>query len=215
MPPAYKLGAVGRVPEGYVAEVRRADWSEPAHVTRPSATEQAARSAARYWIKWASAVELSAVNVVYYILSVPVTWPGPPPMSHAYSGLQFKIGVTNNVRRRVANLKTGSSAELIVHALEPGGTDVERQRHEQFVSDRRYGEWFAASPRLVNHVMDIWGHYRILPPEHMNAVMRHLERTLILRGARHVLGGPPDMINPSLEEPWHGSVLIDSTRLGD
>jgi len=26
---------------------------------------------------------------------------------------------------------------------------------------------------------------------------------------RNVLGRPPDMVNPSISEPWHGSVFLD------
>ncbi|MGO9586864.1 MAG: GIY-YIG nuclease family protein [Limisphaerales bacterium] len=137
-----------------------------------------------------------------------MVWPGPPPRGHRYSGLHFKIGRTTDVLKRLQNLRTGTSDDLIIDALEPGDALIEVERHRQFASDRRKGEWFAASPVLCRHVFETWKKYRILPPEHQRKVLSFVERSDIYSRLR-TSGFKFDMINPSLNEPWFGSVFVD------
>lgn len=190
-----------------------ADVSHPTlgsiYSTDPFLSPDSAVEAAQTWIHWFNDVPLGTVESIYYILAVPETWPGPPPNAHAYSGLHVKIGVAKDVRKRLMNLQTGTSAQLIIHALEPGSFDVEKARHRQFESDRRQGEWFACSPELTRHIMTTWSRHRVLPPEHQRDVLMLHERIDILKRVRNVLGGAPDMINPSLKESWYGSVFVD------
>jgi hypothetical protein len=167
----------------------------------------AERAAAR-WRRWADDVPNGRGDSVYYILAVPITWPGPPPGAHRYSGLHFKIGRATNVLKRLQDLRTGTSEDLIIHALEPGDASIEAERHRQFSSDRRQGEWFAASPRLCQHVHETWRRNRILPPDHQQKIVSFFERSGIYASLRSA-GCKFDMINPSLEEPWFGSVFID------
>jgi hypothetical protein len=112
----------------------------------------------------------------------------------------------------VQNLGTGTSGKLIIHALEPGDAKVERMRHKRFESDRRQGEWFACSPELTDHIFETWSHYRVLPREYQHLVLALAHRIKILRSVRRVFNGAPDMINPSLNEPWAGNVFIDLTH---
>jgi hypothetical protein len=172
-------------------------------------TQHQATEDARKWIDWFEKVPYGTVESIYYILSVPETWAGSPLNAHRYSGLQIKIGRTKDVLRRLQNLRTGTSGQLIVHALEPGGSKVERKLHKRFESDRRQGEWFACSPELAKHIFETWSHYKVLPREHQHLVLELQHRIKILRGTRQVFDGAPDMINPSLNEPWAGKVLID------
>lgn len=170
--------------------------------------EESALDAARTWLNWYERVSTGA-DSIYYILAIPVTWAGPPPGSHAYSGLHFKVGRTNNIQRRLQNLRTGTSDELIVHALEPGNSELEQARHKQFQEDRRQGEWFAASPALCRHVLDVWRRHGVLPPEHQHKLLELSERIRAYRAMRRALGAAPDMVNPSLNEPWSGTVFLD------
>jgi hypothetical protein len=170
-----------------------------------------ARDEAASWIKWFEQFSSGNCDCIYYILAVPETWPGPPPGSHSYSGLMVKIGRSNDVLRRFKELRTGTFADLIIHALEPGDASVEAERHRQFSSERRQGEWFSVSPELMKHIFDTWQHSKVLPREHQYKVMRLCERVPILRSTRAVFQKSPDMINPSLNEPWSGSVFIDTT----
>ncbi len=110
--------------------------------------------------------------------------------------------------KRLQNLRTGTSDDLIIDALEPGDALIEVERHRQFASDRRKGEWFAASPVLCRHVFETWKKYRILPPEHQRKVLSFVERSDIYSRLR-TSGFKFDMINPSLNEPWFGSVFVD------
>jgi hypothetical protein len=179
-----------------------------AYTAGPHATAAAAEYDALAWERWADSVPTGAAESIYYILAVPLIWPGPPPGAHRYSGLQFKIGRTCNVLTRLQNLRTGTSEELILHALQPGDAVAEAALHELFKEERWQGEWFAASPRLCAHVMATWRKYRILPPEHQQRLLRFAKRSSIYAGLRG--GGYSfDMINPSINEPWHGSVLVD------
>jgi hypothetical protein len=49
----------------------------------------------------------------------------------------------------------------------------------------------------------------VLPREHQYLVLELQDRIKILRATRKVFDGVPDMINPSLNEPWSGKVFID------
>ncbi|WP_071190948.1 GIY-YIG nuclease family protein [Trichormus sp. NMC-1] len=179
-------------------------YSTQKYTTQEQATEDAHK-----WMDWFKKCPSGTVESIYYILAVPETWAGPPTGTHPYSGLQVKIGRTKNVLRRLQNLRTGTSGQLIIHALEPGGFEIERIRHKMFESDRRQGEWFACSPALTQHIFAIWSHYKVLPREHQYLVLQLQQRIDILRRVRAVFGGPPDMINPSLNEPWFGKIFID------
>jgi hypothetical protein len=191
----------------FVGEVSRD--GDVLYTTDPQVSGKAAHLAAAEWLEWFEGIPHGSVESIYYILVVPETWPGPPPGAHPYSGLHFKIGRTNNVLRRVANLQTGTSGELIVHALEPGSADVEAKRHELFAAERRQGEWFAASPQLCQHVFETWRRNNALPPEHQAKLARLVERIHAYRAMRQALGDAPDMVNPSLNEPWRGKVFVD------
>jgi len=193
----------------FVGQVRHDDEDEVLFATEPHADEPSARAAAQAWANWFDGVPEGRVESIYYILAIPETWPGPPDSTYPYSGLHFKIGRAKDVRKRVQNLRTGTSSKLIVHALEPGSAKRERERHRQFESDRRQGEWFSCSPTLVRHVLDTWQRHRALPPEDQAEIAALMDRIDILRRIRATLGKAPDMINPSLSEDWRGNVFID------
>ena len=60
---------------------------------------------------------------------------------------RVKIGTSGNARRRLAAIPHD---ELL--AFERGGRAVEQRRHEQFAAFREGGEWFSASPALLDHI---------------------------------------------------------------
>lgn len=168
-----------------------------------------AKAEAQRWMIWRDGVAAGEVDSIYYVVVVPETWAGPPPGAHAFSGLHYKIGRTNNIERRLGNLQTGTPGDLIVNALEPGGAAIERQRHDRFEADRRSGEWFSASPELCRFVFETWYRNNLLPPKHQEKMAVLAERTGAYRVMREVLGGAPDMVNPSINEPWYGKVFLD------
>lgn len=176
-------------------------------------SEDAAEAAGK-WQHWYENVAKGTVESIYYIVSVPEIWAGPLGTDHRYSGLSVKIGRARNVTKRLANLRTGSSADLIIHALEPGSPSLERQRHKQFAEDRRQGEWFSCSLNLTTHIFNTWARNNALPPEQQIEVLRLQDRIDALLKARDLIGGAPDMINPSLDEPWEGTVLLDFAYAG-
>lgn len=79
--------------------------------------------------------ELSPEPYVYYLMRSPVV---------------VKIGTTIDIKRRMRSLY----AELqYVVAIEPGGTDLEKQRHKEFAAERiGQREEFALSDRLKKHI---------------------------------------------------------------
>jgi hypothetical protein len=184
------------------------DSREIVYSSVPHGSAVAAEKSARSWYTWSQGVPTGETESIYYILGVPITWSGPPPGGHRYSGVHFKIGRTKNVEKRLQNLRTGTSEDLIIHALEPGNAERETELHEQFKSDRRQGEWFAASRFLCQHVLATWQKNRILPPEHQTKIVQFAERSRIYAGLR-ASGASFDMINPSLNDDWHGSVFVD------
>ena len=197
---------------GFVARIHRDD--NFVYETDRCETREAARDAAREWRHWYSNVPAGTVESIYYIVAVPDIWPGPPKGGHCYSGLRVKIGRARNVRKRLADLRTGTSADLIIHALEPGSPQLERQRHGEFQTDRRQGEWFSCSPPLTAHIFKTWERNNALPPEHQIEILRLQDRIDTLMRARQAIGGSFDMINPSLDERWKGKVLVDLAHSG-
>ena len=193
----------------YVADVRFDDQDEVLHTTDPAANAEDARLVGESWLEWFDGLSDGRVESIYYILAIPETWPGPPPGTQPYSGLHFKIGRARDVRKRVQNLRTGTSSKLIVHALEPGSGELEATRHRQFASDRRQGEWFSASPVLVRHVFDTWKRHRAMHPDDRAEVWALMDRIDILRGVRATFGRAPEAINPSLNEDWPDYTFID------
>lgn len=121
----------------------------------------------------------------------------------------MKIGRAKDVLKRLQNLRTGTSGELIIMALEPGGAAVERARHKQFARDRRQGEWFVCSPTLAEHAWNTWGKNNLLPAEHQARMARLLDRIHIYRHVREIVGKTPEMINPSINEEWRDSTFVD------
>ncbi len=209
MPPGRPIACRATAEGRYVADVFLPD-GHSMYTTDEFESVGAAVRAAQDWEAWFDDLPHGRTSEsIYYILAIPEVWPGPVSRSLPYSGLNFKIGRARNVRQRVKNLRTGTSAQLIVHALEPGNSNVETQRHHQFAADRRQGEWFASSPQLVRHVFDVWSRNRAMFPEDQAAMAGLMQRADILEATRQVFAGPPDMINPSLGEPWRGNVLID------
>jgi hypothetical protein len=189
-------------------QIHRDDWKF-VYETEPYPSANLALKTAKRWSVWSHNVADGRADSIYYILVIPETWPGPAPGAHIFSGLHMKIGRTNDVLKRLRNLKTGTPGELIIMALEPGSTTIEKARHKQFASERRQGEWFVCSPRLCQHAMDTWRRNNLLPPEHQMRLVRLADRIRAYRVIREVLGKAPDMVNPSLNEKWHGSVFVD------
>lgn len=63
-----------------------------------------------------------------------------------------KIGHSRDVRRRLGELQTASSAPLLLSAAVPGSRAQERELHHLFADDRARGEWFRPSARLTHFI---------------------------------------------------------------
>jgi hypothetical protein len=67
-------------------------------------------------------------------------------------GGSVKIGVTDDVEKRLRNMQTGNHQALAVIRLFEGGEAEERQLHERFADHRLSGEWFSFSKRMLGDV---------------------------------------------------------------
>lgn len=97
-----------------------------------------------------------------------------PAVYYMQTGNPVKIGTSSNVLSRIEALRP----ERLL-ALEPGGYDLEAERHRQFAASRSHGEWFRLTDELASHVeavrqrfevitgttVDAWLAERSLPPK--------------------------------------------------
>ncbi len=90
--------------------------------------------------------------------------PGVDPHSVSPSWVYFlragtdgaiKIGVTETIEARMAQLQTGSAERLHLLAIMRGDEKIERQLHARFAGHRMMGEWFRAVPELLEFVASI------------------------------------------------------------
>lgn len=70
----------------------------------------------------------------------------------AKSVAMIKIGVTTDVRSRLCGLRNASPVPLEIAAVIPGDIAIERQMHSRFASSRHHGEWFEASPEILEFI---------------------------------------------------------------
>lgn len=64
----------------------------------------------------------------------------------------IKIGKTNNIKQRLAELQTGSPAKLKLLATFNGGQSIEIGLHNHFAKYRIDGEWFDPHPDILKCV---------------------------------------------------------------
>jgi hypothetical protein len=69
-------------------------------------------------------------------------------------GNLIKIGYTANLAQRFTTIRPNE-----VLALEPGGQEVETQRHRQFAQLRASGEYFHPGPALQTHIAGVRNAY--------------------------------------------------------
>lgn len=74
---------------------------------------------------------------------------------HSEHGAVVKIGWSSNVHQRLASLNQYSPVPLTLTATFPGGLPDERKMHERFAHLRKHGEWFAASPELMDFIAEL------------------------------------------------------------
>jgi hypothetical protein len=60
----------------------------------------------------------------------------------------IKIGLAEDVKRRLSNLQTGSPDVLVFLGGFPGDEAIETRVHARFRSQRKHGEWFEPSDAL-------------------------------------------------------------------
>jgi hypothetical protein len=65
-----------------------------------------------------------------------------------------KIGITNNIERRMGGLATQSPVPVKLLGHIEGGRAMESHLHARFAKIRHHGEWFQATPRLLKFVRE-------------------------------------------------------------
>jgi hypothetical protein len=121
----------GHVADLYKIECRRLGLDKP---RKPSARWLEYQAAERAKADERASRRREAENQVYYV----------------QLGDRIKIGYTKNIRRRMAQLRTHPRFVL---AVEPGGPEQERLRHQEFAGlrDGRREEFFPHE-RLMRHI---------------------------------------------------------------
>lgn len=71
-----------------------------------------------------------------------------------------KIGWTTDLRRRMAQLRTGTPGALQVLAWTPGGEVLERHFHSAFKHARLAREWFRRTPEIDALIAELATHLR-------------------------------------------------------
>ena len=66
----------------------------------------------------------------------------------------IKIGSSDDPRNRLSVLQCGSPVALHLVGVIDGGEARERELHRRFAEERRHGEWFEASKRLVEFIRE-------------------------------------------------------------
>lgn len=64
----------------------------------------------------------------------------------------IKIGVSNNVYKRLSLLQTGSSEKLTLIGCTHGDAALEKQMHVTLAAFRTRGEWFEPHPFVIDHI---------------------------------------------------------------
>ena len=114
----------------------------------------------KHAVKLAAAVEVHKEFIQGWVRNIAAAeFPAPeaPPKRHCVYYMQFadgiKIGTTHSLGTRLRTFCLPDSALL---AVEPGGFDIERSRHE-FFKESRIGrsEVFTDSPKIRNHIQAI------------------------------------------------------------
>jgi len=66
----------------------------------------------------------------------------------------IKIGVSQNLDRRLSTLTTGNAVQLRLIGFFSGGYELEREIHARFTKVRENGEWIVATPALIEYLND-------------------------------------------------------------
>jgi len=91
-------------------------------------------------------------------LPSPIQKPETSKPSYVYfidAGNLIKIGVTKDVGKRLAALKTGSPVQLAILGFIPGTKQKEKELHHRFSSYRTHGEWFEKNDDLINYIKEV------------------------------------------------------------
>lgn len=71
------------------------------------------------------------------------------------AGGNVKIGTTQSLSSRISQLQTGCAEPLEVLASVVGDRTLEAHYHEVFAADRKEGEWFEATPALLEVALQL------------------------------------------------------------
>ncbi len=64
----------------------------------------------------------------------------------------IKVGITNNVNKRIKNMLTSTPYEIKLLASWVGGVQEERETHKLFVQHKIAREWFHPHPEIIEYV---------------------------------------------------------------
>lgn len=65
---------------------------------------------------------------------------------------EIKIGMAQDVAKRLAGLQTAHPVKLTLLAVAEGGSEQEKAYHRQFAEHRLHGEWFSPHPDILAEI---------------------------------------------------------------
>lgn len=116
---------------------------------------------------------------------------------HAPAAGVVKIGVSEDIRKRLISLATASPVSLTLLGTVPGGKVREMELHTQFAAMRVKGEWFEATDALLNIIGMLIYDEKRAPVAATVALKQAVHETLIDAG----------MVETAPGEYRHGAAL--------
>lgn len=106
------------------------------------------------------------------------------------SGKHFKIGYSDDVPRRLSQLRTGCAEPLELLAVIPGPMRLEKQLHELLCGYRAQGEWFRYSGKARAFVRVIIAGAHPASPEDVDLLWHFATGNGVLNAARKTIADP-------------------------
>ncbi|MCG5464314.1 GIY-YIG nuclease family protein [Micromonospora sp. MED01] len=132
-----------------------------------------------------------------------------PVVYYARCGEQIKIGyTTREPAKRLTDIQRALNLPLQLLAIEPGGRELEQQRHEQFAPYRTYGEWFVVADSIVRHAGSLARTHPV--PAYESRVMYRAQRRAGIGQKKLQAGLPPEYVVQATRQGRHWSADVPS-----
>lgn len=102
----------------------------------------------------------------------------------------IKVGFTTDLGKRLADLRTSSAESLSIMDYARAGKEVEAEIHRILASERRSGEWFAATDKTVDLIYLISDFLDTFDDEDDRCLDGRDSHVLTVEELRHLVANP-------------------------